>query len=177
MIIPLVSLTTLGLALGVLLGISARVFRVEGNPLQDEIEAMMPGSQCGQCGLPGCTSAAAALASGEAPITLCPPGGRALALALAEKLGVSADLSDVEDEAPVYAYMLQDLCVGCTKCLKQCPTDAIVGATRQIHAAFPDACIGCEKCREICANEAVEMRPFQPTVQTWIWPRPSEVGR
>ena len=174
MIIPLVSLTTLGFVLGGLLGVSARVFRVEGNPLQDEIEGMMPGSQCGQCGFPGCTAAAAAVASGEAPVTLCPPGGRGLALALADKLGVPADLSAVEDRIPTFAYMLQELCVGCTKCLKRCPTDAIIGAPQQIHAAFADACIGCEKCFEICPTEAIEMRPIEPTVQTWVWPKPME---
>ena len=176
MVIPLVSLTTLGVVLGALLGISARVLRVEGNPLQDEIDALMPGSQCGQCGFPGCAAAAAAIATGEAPVTLCPPGGRALAQALADKLGVPADLAAVEDNTPVYAFMLQDLCVGCTKCLKRCPTDAIIGAPRQLHGAFPDACIGCEKCFEICPNQAIEMRPIEPTVQTWVWPKPMEAG-
>ena len=86
MIAALVSLMTLGLVLGGLLGIAARFFAVEGNPLEAEVEAMFPGSQCGQCGFPGCTPAAAAVVAGDAPVTLCPPGGRSLAEALAEKV-------------------------------------------------------------------------------------------
>ena len=68
-----------------------------------EIEAMLPGSQCGQCGYPGCTPAATALANGEADVTLCPPGGRSLAQELANKLGISADLSKIEDRDPMIA--------------------------------------------------------------------------
>jgi electron transport complex protein RnfB len=96
MISAVISITILGLVLGTLLGTAARYLRVEGNPLQQEIEDMLPGSQCGQCGFPGCSPAAEALANGNAEVTLCPPGGRSLALALADKLGVSADLSGVE---------------------------------------------------------------------------------
>lgn len=176
MVIALLSLTILGLMLGALLGVSARVFRVEGNPIQEEIEAMMPGSQCGQCGFPGCAPAAAAIARGDASVTLCPPGGRALAVALADKLGISADLSDVVNTVPMYARVREDLCTGCTKCFKRCPTDAIIGASKQLHAVFPEACIGCEKCFEACPAGSIEMRPIEPTVQTWSWPKPAEAG-
>jgi electron transport complex protein RnfA len=78
--------------------------------------AVLPGSQCGQCGYPGCAPAAAAVANGEAPVTLCPPGGRALAEDLAALLGVSVDLSAVEDKAPMVAHIHERLCIGCTKC-------------------------------------------------------------
>jgi len=71
----IITLCLLGLILGIILGAAASFFAVESNPLQAEIEAMLPGSQCGQCGHPGCTPAAAALAQGDAEITLCPPGG------------------------------------------------------------------------------------------------------
>ena len=175
MIAAMLSLTTLGLALGVLLGVAARVFKVEGNPLEAEILAMLPGSQCGQCGFAGCTPAAAAIAAGEAQVTVCPPGGRNLAVALAGKLGVSADLSDVSDKPPAYAHIVGSSCVGCTKCLKRCPTDAIIGASRQMHGVLVDACIGCEKCFEVCPNECIEMRPIEPTLQTWHWPIPADV--
>lgn len=168
------SLTALGVVLGGSLGLAARYLRVEGNPLAQEISELMPGTNCGQCGYPGCETAAEALASGEAAVTLCPPGGRALAAELAEKLGVSIDLAGVDDSAPRIAFIFEDICIGCTKCLKRCPTDAIVGASRQIHAVVDDACTGCEACVEVCPTEAISMRPEVPTLQTWHWPKPGE---
>ena len=176
MIAAVLSLTILGVCLGGLLGVAARLFKVEGNPLEAEIEALFPGSQCGQCGYPGCGPAAAAVAAGTAPVTLCPPGGRALAETLAGKLGVSVDLSGMEDKLPTYAHVREELCIGCTKCFKRCPTDAIMGGPKMIHAVFRDACTGCEKCFDVCPTECIEMRPLEPTLQTWYWPRPSEAA-
>lgn len=176
MIEPILSLTLLGGTLGWLLGLSAQYLKVEGNELEAEIEAMLPGSQCGQCGYPGCTPAASAIACGTAPVTICPPGGRALAEDMANKLGVSVDLSDIEDRAPTVAHIHESLCVGCTKCLKRCPTDAILGGPKMIHAIFTDACTGCEKCYTVCPTECIEMRVVKPTVQTWYWPKPQPVA-
>lgn len=169
----IIILTLLGLTLGILLGAAADFFAVEGNPLEGEIEAMLPGSQCGQCGYPGCTPAASALVKGEADITLCPPGGRSLAQALAEKLGVSADLSSMQDQQPMLARIREDLCIGCTKCFKRCPTDAIIGAPKQMHSVISDACTGCEKCFDVCPTECIEMRPIPMTLQNWYWPKPA----
>lgn len=167
-------LAVLGLGLGFLLGLASHFLQVEGNPLEAEIEELMPGSQCGQCGYPGCGPAAKALVVGEAAVTLCPPGGRALAEELAAKLGVSVDLSAVEDKKPAVAYVHESLCIGCNKCIKRCPTDAIVGGPKMMHAVFADACIGCEKCFEICPTECIEMRIVKPTLQTWYWPNPAD---
>jgi electron transport complex protein RnfB len=172
MIAAIASLTILGLALGALLGVAARYLKVEGNPVVEQIDALLPGSQCGQCGYPGCAPAAEAMASGEAPVTACPPGGRALAEEIAGILGVSVDLSAMEDKPPMIAHVYENLCIGCTKCMKRCPTDAILGANNMIHAVFADACIGCEKCVDVCPTESIEMRPLTPTLQTWHWPLP-----
>jgi electron transport complex protein RnfB len=172
MIEAMAVLLGLGGALGGGLGLAARYLRVEGNPLAGEIEALLPGSNCGQCGYPGCAAGAEALAEGSAPITLCPPGGAALAGQLADKLGIEADLSDMEDKGPVIAFIFEDLCIGCTKCLKRCPTDAIVGASKQIHGVVDDACTGCGKCFEVCPTGAVTLRPETETLQTWYWPKP-----
>ncbi|MEZ5840213.1 MAG: RnfABCDGE type electron transport complex subunit B [Hyphomicrobiales bacterium] len=163
----------LGVALGGGLGLAARLLRVEGNPVAAEIEQMMPGTNCGQCGFPGCSAAAEALAEGAAPVSLCPPGGKALATALADKLGIASDLSDMEDRGVVIAFVFEDLCIGCTKCLKRCPTDAIVGASRQIHGVVDDACTGCEQCAEVCPTGAIVMRPETDTLTTWHWPKPA----
>lgn len=172
MISAIISIAILGFSLGTLLGAAARVLRVEGNPLQEEIEAMLPGSQCGQCGFPGCNPAAEALANGSADVTLCPPGGKSLALALADKLGVEANLANLEEKIPMQAFIKEDLCIGCMKCFKRCPTDAILGGPKQIHSVLVQACTGCEKCVDICPTECVEMRPIPKTVQDWYWPLP-----
>jgi Na+-translocating ferredoxin:NAD+ oxidoreductase subunit B len=172
MFAAVISLAVLGLFLGGLLGVAARRLAVEANPIEQEILEMLPGSQCGQCGYPGCAPAAAALASGQAAVTLCPPGGKALAEDLAAKLGVTVDLSGVADKAPAVAVIQEDLCIGCTKCLKRCPTDAIMGAAKQIHVIFADACTGCEKCFEVCPTECIRMQPILPNLQTWYWPIP-----
>jgi electron transport complex protein RnfB len=176
MIAALASLTVLGLLLGWLLGVAGRYLRVEGNPMVAEIEERLPGSQCGQCGYPGCAPAAAALADGQAPVTLCPPGGRALAEELAGVLGVTLEPSDLPDQVPRVAYVHENLCVGCTKCFKRCPTDAILGAPKMIHAVFPDACTGCDKCFAVCPTECIEMRPVEATLQTWYWPMPARAA-
>ncbi len=176
MISAILIITVMGLVMGAILGIAATYLAVEGNPLQGEIEALLPGSQCGQCGYVGCTPAAGAIASGEAPVTLCPPGGRALAEQLAEKLGVSVDLSDMVEQEPRVAFIHENLCVGCTKCFKRCPTDAVLGGPKQIHAVFADACTGCEKCFDVCPTECIEMRPIEATLQTWYWPEPARAA-
>ena len=172
MLTAIAILTALGLGLGALLGVAARYLKVEQSPIIGTIEGMLPGSQCGQCGFPGCTPAAEALASGAAPVTLCPPGGRLLAEELAQLLNVSVDLSAVADKPMLIAHIHERLCIGCTKCMKRCPTDAIIGAKDQIHSIFEDACIGCEKCYEVCPTECIEMRPATLTIPNWYWPMP-----
>ena len=173
MIAAIFIITVMGLVMGSLLGVAAKYLAVEGNPLQAKVEELLPGSQCGQCGFPGCSPAAEAIATGEAPVTSCPPGGKALAETLAQILGVAIDLSDVEDKAPRLAFIHENLCIGCTKCFKRCPTDAILGGPKQIHAVFADACTGCEKCFDVCPTECIEMRPVEFTLQTWYWPEPA----
>lgn len=173
MISAVASLAALGLVLGLILGYAARRLAVEGNPLVAELEAMLPGSQCGQCGYPGCAGAAQALADGSAPVTLCPPGGRDLVVALAAKLGVEADLSGVKESVPSIAEVKEEICIGCTRCYKVCPTDAIMGAAKQIHAVFREACTACGKCVDVCPTEALFMRPVPVTLQSWYWHKPN----
>lgn len=174
MITALISLTLFGTILGLILGIAARVFRVEGNALVAELIEMLPGSQCGQCGFPGCAGAAQALAEGQAPVTLCPPGGRAVAQALAARLGVEAGA--VADSVPMIAEVREELCIGCTRCFKVCPTDAIMGAAQQIHSVFREACTACGKCEEACPTESVRLQPVAVTLQGWRWNKPSELA-
>jgi len=168
----IIILTLLGLALGLSLGIAAKYLKVESDPLVERVEALMPGSQCGQCGFPGCRPAAEAVVSGAAPVTLCPPGGSALVEQLAKLLGVDVDLSQTEDTEPMVARVSEDTCTGCTRCFKVCPTDAIVGAPKQIHAVVADACIGCKKCVAVCPTECLQMHPIDVTLRDWRWHKP-----
>lgn len=169
----ILSLSLLGSMLGLLLGIAARYLKVEeNNSLAGELEALLPGSQCGQCGFPGCAGAAQALAKGEAPVTLCPPGGRVVVQALADKLGVEVELSAVEETIPLVAEVQEDLCIGCTRCLKVCPTDAVLGAAKQIHVVFREACTACGQCIAICPTESLQLKPLPITLQSWYWERP-----
>ena len=168
----IVILTTLGLFLGLGLGVAGKYLKVESDPLIEQVEALMPGSQCGQCGFAGCKPAAEALVSGTAPVTLCPPGGTTLIEQLAKLLSIEVDLSQSKDTEMMVARVSEETCTGCTRCFKVCPTDAIVGAPKQIHAVVADACIACEKCVNVCPTECLQMHPVEVTLRDWRWPKP-----
>lgn len=165
-------MSLMGLLLGFGLAVAGKYLKVESDPLVEKVEALLPGSQCGQCGFPGCRPAAEAVTSGNAPLTLCPPGGTLLVEQLAKMLGVSVDLSQAQDQEPMVARVSEDTCTGCTRCFKVCPTDAIVGAPKQIHAVVADACIGCRKCVNVCPTECLQMHPVSVTLRDWRWPKP-----
>lgn len=171
-IYAIVSLTSLGLVLGLLLGIAAKYLKVESSPIVNELESLLPGSQCGQCGFAGCRPAAEALAEGKAAPTLCPPGGSALVEQIALLLGVDVDLSTVSEPELLVARVSEDTCTGCTRCFKVCPTDAIVGAPKQIHSVVADACIACKKCIDVCPTECLQMHPAEVTLRNWRWAKP-----
>ncbi len=166
------SLTLMGTLLGLALGYAAKFLKVEQNPVVEEIIEIMPGSNCGQCGYPGCAPAAEAIVEGAASPTCCPPGGKALAEDIVARLGLTLDLSDLEEEAPMYAQVDENLCIGCARCIKKCPTDAIIGATKHIHAVIQDACTGCKACVDICPTECLQMHPVETTLKTWRWHKP-----
>ena len=172
MLEAILSLTALGLFLGILLSIAAKYLKVESDPLVEEIEQMMPGTQCGQCGFPGCAPAAAALAVGEAEVTLCPPGGKSLAAALAVKLNIEFDASQMEVKEKTIAFVNEDLCIGCTRCFQVCPTDSLLGAPQQLHTVIPNICTSCEDCIPMCPTGALSMVSIEKTMQTWHWPKP-----
>jgi len=172
MIAAVLSLTLLGLALGWVLALAARYLRVESDPLHEEILRMLPGVNCGQCGYPGCSGAAEALAAGKAAVTLCPPGGPPLVQALVAKLGVAVG-GAATSGPPLLARVDETTCIGCAHCGKRCPTDAIIGAPKQIHGVIQDACIGCGLCVEICPTECLQLRPVAPALKTWHWPKPA----
>lgn len=176
MLIPLLSISLLGGALGLALALAGRFFKVEGNPLVEEVAAMMPNSQCGLCGLPGCGTAAERMVAGEAELTCCVPGGKALAQRIAEKLGVTLSLDGFVEAVPKIASIDELNCTGCAKCYKVCATDAIFGASKRIHGVITELCTGCAKCQEICPNEAVKLHEVAVTLRTWRWQKPAVQG-
>lgn len=170
-------LALLGLALvfGLLLGFASVRFRVEGNPLVDQIDGILPQTQCGQCGYPGCRPYAEAIADGDA-INKCPPGGQSTVDALADLLDVEAVplAGDVQEEpVKTVAYIREDECIGCTKCIQACPVDAILGAAKQMHTVIESECTGCDLCVEPCPVDCIDMLPIETTLNTWKWNMPA----
>ena len=129
--------------------------------LIQRIDALLPQTQCGKCGHPGCKPYAEGIADGE-PINKCPPGGRETIAALAELLKVPVLELDVSrGPAPAQlAFIREAECIGCTKCIQACPVDAIVGAAKLMHTVIIDECTGCDLCVAPCPVDCIEMRPL-----------------
>ncbi|MEZ5571970.1 MAG: electron transport complex subunit RsxB [Halioglobus sp.] len=176
----LLALVGLGAAFGALLGYAAVRFKTEGNPIADEINNILPQTQCGQCGYPGCRPYAEAIANGEA-INKCPPGGEAGIQALADLLDVEPIPLDSEHgeakQVPSVAFIREAECIGCTKCIQACPVDAILGAAKQMHTVITSECTGCDLCVEPCPVDCIDMIPQQETLQSWHWQLPDPVSR
>ena len=173
--IAIIALAGLSVIFGAILGYAAIRFKVEGNPIVDQIDALLPQTQCGQCSYPGCKPYAEAISNGE-KINKCPPGGESTIQSLADLLGVEPEPLDAEhgaeSELPTVAYIREDECIGCTKCIQACPIDAILGAAKQMHTVIVSECTGCDLCVEPCPVDCIDMIPVEPTVQTWHWQQP-----
>jgi electron transport complex protein RnfB len=129
--------------------------------LIQRIDALLPQTQCGKCGHPGCKPYAEGIASGEA-INKCPPGGGETIAALARLLEVPVVQLDLErGPAPAQiAFIREAECIGCTKCIQACPVDAIVGAAKLMHTVIIDECTGCDLCVAPCPVDCIEMHPL-----------------
>ncbi len=169
-VIALGAITLLALIFGAVLGYAAIKFKVEADPLVDQIDDILPQTQCGQCGYPGCRPYAEAIANGDA-INKCPPGGDATIKKLADLMGVAATPLDSSQTPAIkrVAYIREDECIGCTKCIQACPVDAIVGASKQMHTVIVDECTGCDLCVEPCPVNCIDMVPLPGTVERWKW--------
>ena len=134
-------------------------------PLVDRIDALLPQTQCGQCGHGGCRPYAEAIAAGAAAINRCPPGGTRGIGALAELLDrpiLPLDPECGEEKPPRVAFIIEAECIGCTKCIQVCPVDAIVGASRLMHTVLADQCTGCDLCVPACPVDCIVMRDLPP---------------
>lgn len=138
--------------------------RPDAQTLADQIDALLPQTQCTRCGYPACRPYAEAIARGEAPINRCPPGGEAGIRALAALTGQQVQPLDPEcgAEMPLRGAIIdEDVCIGCTKCIQACPVDAIVGAAKLMHTVIPQWCTGCELCIPPCPVDCIAMIPVQ----------------
>ena len=162
------ALTTL-IAAGVLLALAAATAALlrfaaaqwRANPISpvQQIDALLPQTQCGQCGYPGCRPYAEAVAGGEA-INRCAPGGEATVKALATLLHVPVPALATPAHPPkLVAFIREAECIGCTKCIQACPVDAIVGAAKLMHTVIADECTGCDLCVEPCPVDCIELHP------------------
>ncbi|WP_445945694.1 electron transport complex subunit RsxB [Shewanella sp.] len=163
-------LTLLGLIFGAILGIAAIRFKVEGNPIVEQVEALLPQTQCGQCGYPGCRPYAEAIAGGD-KVNKCPPGGTATMEKLAQLMGVEPEPLDQEQQDTIkkVAYIREDECIGCTKCIQACPVDAILGAGKLMHTVITADCTGCDLCVEPCPVDCIDMLPVETNLKNWDW--------
>jgi len=131
-------------------------------PTVDDIDALLPQTQCTRCGYSGCRPYAEAIATGAAPINQCPPGGAATIEALAALLGTAAvalNPANGTEGPPLVAQIDEEACIGCAKCLPPCPVDAIIGAHRQMHTVVLALCTGCELCVAPCPVDCITMVP------------------
>ena len=140
--------------------------RDAGNAIADQddlievIDALLPQTQCGKCGYVGCRPYAAAMVRNEADINQCPPGGRHTIRQLALLLGREMKPLDPafgKSGPKTVALIDENLCIGCFKCIRACPVDAIIGAPKQMHTVIAELCTGCELCIPPCPVDCISM--------------------
>lgn len=129
--------------------------------LVDDIDDILPQSQCGLCGYNGCRPYAKAISQEQETIDKCLPGGIKTLIALSALTGqdYAPFLTEMEQKAkpPVVAMIREADCIGCTKCIQACPVDAIIGASKQMHTVMADYCTGCELCIKPCPVDCIEL--------------------
>ncbi|WP_274571606.1 RnfABCDGE type electron transport complex subunit B [Neisseria leonii] len=128
------------------------------NPPAQVINRLLPQTQCRECGFSGCLPYAEALASGEAPLNLCAPGGETVIRDLAALLK-QPPLPPAKVQPPVLAWIDEAVCIGCTACIRACPVDAILGASKQMHTVIADECTGCGLCVAPCPVDCIHLQP------------------
>ena len=154
----------IGFTLALLLSLARRLLASRETDTADQvvnaIDALLPQSQCAQCGYPGCRPYAQAVANGER-LDLCPPGGPETVIKLKSLLGRESDSALTGAPAQVARIVAKD-CIGCALCLDACPVDAIVGAPTYLHAVIEEHCTGCELCLPPCPVDCIELLPCPP---------------
>ena len=154
-----VTIAALALVAGVALGYAWRNLPSDSGKLVDEVDRLLPQTQCAQCGYPGCRPYAQAIVDGDAGINLCPPGGDDTVRRLASLLGREPlPLAEPPPESRVVAVIDEAVCIGCTHCRAACPVDAIIGAHQLMHTVIASECTGCELCIAPCPVDCISLR-------------------
>lgn len=145
------------------------------NDFARRIDAALPQTQCTRCGYPDCAAYAQAIASGEADINQCPPGGTEGVERLSAITGrpVSPLNPEFGIEGPLTVAIIDESwCIGCTLCIKACPTDAIVGSNKHMHTVIESYCTGCELCIPVCPVDCISLEPVSGSKTGWsAWPK------
>ncbi len=157
--IAILTIAIIALAAGLALSFASQTLPADTSDIVEQINDLLPQTQCAQCGYPGCRPYASAVAAGDAPINLCPPGGDSTVRQLAELLGQDVlPLAGESNVVPSVAVIDESLCIGCTHCRTACPVDAIVGAHQFMHTIIASECTGCELCIAPCPVDCISMR-------------------
>lgn len=180
MIAALVIFLVMSIIFGLLLGYASVRFKVEGNPLAEQINQLLPQTQCGQCGFPGCKPYAEALAEGKSEVNLCIPGGHKTMIEISEI--THREPKELAEEPPptnqkLVAKIDESICIGCVHCIKACPVDAILGATKKMHTVIEQECTGCELCVPVCPVDCIQMIEEPVSLHNWAWPEPAQQTR
>ncbi len=160
--LEVLAVVTIVAAVVALLAWAARRYPTRREPIVEAIDALLPQTQCAQCGYPGCRPYAEAVAAG-APLNLCPPGGADTQRQLADLLGRNPG-APLHTPQPMKAVIDESRCIGCFLCVDACPVDAIVGAPRYLHTVIEERCTGCELCLPPCPVDCIDLLPIHEPV-------------
>ena len=143
---------------------------MSASTLADRIDAALPQTQCTRCSFPDCRSYAGAVASGEANINQCPPGGAEGIARLAAITGqdvIALNPTNGAEGPRKLMFIDEAWCIGCTLCIKACPVDCIVGAPKVMHTIIEDLCTGCELCLPACPVDCIAVVDATPGRSGW----------